>query len=207
MVAQDPWCEVFREKSTSYRGSAFFRCTTTGSGLSTPDTSDRYPEHSDRYSEWLSERLPGVVAALGRFLLPTATDLLLEYWRLNSSPRDHCCVPYAGSCTTEGSSVPDYEAMMKRAGTKPCPWCGKTGTLTPRGAAQNAILPLKGFLYGVLHAARDPKDFLKNGITGLPVMCGRCEENVCICPHCDTPNRTLGRMRNCTDCGRQFTVG
>jgi hypothetical protein len=38
MAAQDPCCEVLCEKSTSYRGSAFFRCTTTCPGVSTPDT-------------------------------------------------------------------------------------------------------------------------------------------------------------------------
>ena len=37
MAAQDPWCEVLCEKSTSYRGSALFRCTTTRSGVSTLD--------------------------------------------------------------------------------------------------------------------------------------------------------------------------
>jgi hypothetical protein len=57
MVAQYPCCEVLCEKSTSYRGSALFRCTTTSSGVSTPDNPDRRPAYSHRYSESLSGRM------------------------------------------------------------------------------------------------------------------------------------------------------
>src|SRR5688572_28543385 len=48
-AAQDPWREVFREKSTSYRGSALFRCTTTASGVSTHDSTVDHPKRSSRY--------------------------------------------------------------------------------------------------------------------------------------------------------------
>jgi hypothetical protein len=51
-----PVFEVFCERTTSYRGSASFRCTTTGPGVSALDHRDGYLTCSDRYSERLTDR-------------------------------------------------------------------------------------------------------------------------------------------------------
>jgi hypothetical protein len=51
------------EKTTSYRDSASFRCTTTRPGVSTLDRRNSYPTCSGRYSESLNEGMPNLSVA------------------------------------------------------------------------------------------------------------------------------------------------
>jgi hypothetical protein len=68
MAAQDPRCEVFREKSTSYRGFCALSLHHNRFGRVHTRSSIRDPEHSSRYSESL----------LDVFDVMTTIDLILR---------------------------------------------------------------------------------------------------------------------------------
>ena len=100
------------------------------------------------------------------------------------------------------------EGLSRRADKKPCPWCGVTAGFPLASGAEFFISMPRTFLQVAGAVFTEPHRLIRAATSGPGIsrVCAACREGVMICPGCDTPNRDVGAVVTCTNCGRDFTT-
>jgi hypothetical protein len=97
------------------------------------------------------------------------------------------------------------DELIFRASRKPCPWCATVSGFRALTAQEGWTQLPADVLHYVAGFVGRPRSFVFGMANqGLRRICAGCNQQIGICPGCDTPNRLTVEPYTCSNCGSLF---